>query len=77
MVYLKIFYFWFSLIVFPAIALFGLGYVLGQVTYSNDFSFNDISQTTIIPLCICAAFEFKRTLKKYNLIRVKCTRNIK
>lgn len=55
-------WFWFSLTVLPVIALFGFGYLVGQMAYSNGFKFESVAHFSIIPLSICAAFQFKRAL---------------
>jgi len=57
-------WFWFSLTILPMVAVFGLGYLAGQIAYSDNFTFENVGHFSIIPLFICAAFQFKRALSE-------------
>lgn len=62
MLYVKECWFWLSLTLLPLSAVFAAGYLTGQILYSDSFTFESIGQFSIIPFCICVAFEFKRSL---------------
>ena len=62
MLYLKELWFWLSLVVLPIGALFGAGYLLGQILYSEAFKFESVLHFSIVSFCICSAFQFYRTL---------------